>query len=191
MVGERIRELRKQRGLTLQALGEACGMSVQQIHRLERGHRRLTVDMLEQICDGMGVDMFSLVRGTAQVPVLGVLDHEFTAHPLPPNAEVTVPAPYLGVDPKSLGAYRWQPRTRIANMDGHRIYFRRDIEGIDPDAWGHRSIITLADGTQRMGWLMLKDDQVHLGQTQGITELNITPVWASKVLGVLPPDQNW
>ncbi|MGE0668846.1 MAG: helix-turn-helix domain-containing protein [Sphingomonadales bacterium] len=191
MVGERIRELRKERGLTLQALGEMCGMSVQQIHRLERGHRRLTVAMLEQICEGMGVDMFSLVRGTVQVPVLGVLDHEFTVHPLPPNAEVTVPAPYLGVDPKRLGAYRWHPRTRIANMEGQRIYFRRDIEGIDPDAWGHRSIITLADGTQRMGWLERQGDQFHLGQTQGITELNITPVWASKVLGVLPPDQSW
>src|SRR5690242_1244217 len=117
MIGERIRDLRKQRGLTLQALGELCGMSVQQIHRLERGHRRLTVEMLEQICNGLGVDMFALVRNAEQVPVLGVLDHEFTVHPLPPNSEVTVPAPYLGVDPKRLGAYRWQPRTLIVNME--------------------------------------------------------------------------
>ncbi|MEN3976388.1 helix-turn-helix transcriptional regulator [Emcibacter sp. SYSU 3D8] len=191
MIGERIRELRKERGLTLQALGETCGLSVQQVHRLERGHRRLTVAMLEQICDGLQVDMFTVVRGTEKVPVLGVLDHEFLVHPLPPNSEVTVPAPFLGVDPRRLGAYRWQPRTRIANMMGQRIYFRRDVEGIDPAAWGHRSIITLADGTQRMGWLIRQDEHVHIGQTQGISELDVEPVWASKVLGVLPPDQTW
>ena len=191
MIGERIREIRKQRGLTLQDLGEVCGMSVQQVHRLERGHRRLTVEMLEKLCYGLRVDMFALVRCAEQVPVLGIMDHDFTVHPLPPNAEVTVPAPYLGVDPKRLGAYRWHPRTRIANMEGQRIYFCRDVEGIAPDAWGHRSIITLADGTQRMGWLVEQDGHVHIGQTGGISELNITPVWASKVLGVLPPDEDW
>lgn len=191
MVGERIRELRKQRGLTLQELGDLCGLSVQQVHRLERGHRRLTVEILEKLCDGLRVDMFALVRGAEQVPVLGVLDQDFLIHPVPPNSEVTVPAPYLGVDPKRLGAYRWQPQTRIANMEGQRVYFCRDVEGIDPAAWGHRSIVTLEDGSQRMGWLIQQNGHIHLGQTQGIVDLNITPVWASKVLGVLPPDQDW
>jgi transcriptional regulator with XRE-family HTH domain len=191
MIGERIREIRKQRGLTLQELGDLCGMSVQQVHRLERGHRRLTVEMLEQIGDGLGIDMFTLVRAVQQVPVLGVMDGEQFIHPLPPNEEVTVPAPYLGVSPRRLGAYRWHPSNRISIMEGHRIYFCRDIEGIDPAAWGHRSIIQLEDGSQRMGWLLQQDGYVHVGQVQGMFELNVNVVWASKVLGVLPPNQTW
>lgn len=42
-----------------------------------------------------------------------------------------------------------------------------------------------------MDWLVRQDDQIHIRQPQGRSELNITPVWASKVLGVLPPDETW
>ena len=45
----RIRELRKSRGLTLQELAELVNSSNQQISQLETGRRRLNVDWLERL----------------------------------------------------------------------------------------------------------------------------------------------
>lgn len=192
VIGDRIRQLRRNRQMTLQQLGDAAGLSIQQLHRLERGHRRMTLDVIEAVSKVLGVDVASLMRSNrVMVPVLGVLDADTFVNPLPPDSEVFVPAPFLGVDPGRLGAYRWLPDQRIALMEGHRVYFCRDIDGIDSKAWGQRSIIRLEDGSQRMGWLIRQGDQVHVGQLQRMYELDVKVAWASKVLGVLPPEEDW
>ena len=50
----RIKELRKAQGLTLQELAEKVGTSNQQISQLETGRRRLNVDWLERLSGALG-----------------------------------------------------------------------------------------------------------------------------------------
>jgi len=147
--------------------------------------------MLEAVCRAIDVDPVALMRSGNSVPLLGILDADGFVKPLPPNSEVTAPAPYLGVDPEKLGALRWEPSARIKLMNGHNVYFRRDVDGIDPKAWGQRAIIRLKDDTQRMGWLKREGGQVHIDDVFGTSDFNVDLVWASKVLGILPPEEDW
>ena len=74
---------------------------------------------------------------------------------------------------------------------------KRDLQRKARQGNGHGPHIDLATAPmpkrqpQHMGWLIRRDEPVHTGQTQGISELDVEPVWASKVIGVLPPDQTW
>ncbi len=49
----RIREVRKAQGLTLEAVAKRAGTTNQQIQRLETGQRRLTIDWLERVAEAL------------------------------------------------------------------------------------------------------------------------------------------
>ncbi len=48
-VPRRLRDYRRERGLSMRELAERCGTSQQQIDRLEKGHRRITLEWLLKI----------------------------------------------------------------------------------------------------------------------------------------------
>jgi transcriptional regulator with XRE-family HTH domain len=60
-MGNRIRELRLQRNLTLEEVADGAGTSVQQISRLELGDRRLTDDWMRRIAPALGVQPADLL----------------------------------------------------------------------------------------------------------------------------------
>ena len=62
----RIRELRKARGLTLQALAERVQASNQHISHLESGRRRLTTDWIERLAKGLDCDPLALLDARAE-----------------------------------------------------------------------------------------------------------------------------
>jgi transcriptional regulator with XRE-family HTH domain len=70
MLGERIRQLRREAGLSQEELGHSSGMSTSYISRLETGEVNPTVEALSRI-----VRVFGLTIDT-------VLDTEATWHPL-------------------------------------------------------------------------------------------------------------
>lgn len=57
----RIRELRERRDLSLQALADMVGSSAQQMHRLERGERRLSDHWMERLAPVLGVKAWELM----------------------------------------------------------------------------------------------------------------------------------
>lgn len=75
LVRRRLRELRVQRGLTLQEVGERAGIDVSTLSRLESGKRRLALDHLPRLARALSVSTDELlqtpptpdprVRGTA------------------------------------------------------------------------------------------------------------------------------
>jgi transcriptional regulator with XRE-family HTH domain len=75
LVRRRLRELRLQRGLTLQEVGERAGIDVSTLSRLESGKRRLALDHLPRLARALSVSTDELlqapptsdprVRGTA------------------------------------------------------------------------------------------------------------------------------
>jgi phage repressor protein C with HTH and peptisase S24 domain len=64
----RIREFREAAGLSMQALAERVGTSQQQIYRLERSERKLTVDWMIRIGKALAVDPKELMIANAAAP---------------------------------------------------------------------------------------------------------------------------
>jgi transcriptional regulator with XRE-family HTH domain len=58
--GERLRSLRKQRGLTQESLAEALGVSVDLVSMIERGLRAPSFDTLERLADALSVRVSAL-----------------------------------------------------------------------------------------------------------------------------------
>jgi len=62
LLGERIKEIRKLRGMTLQNLADKTGMSIAFISKLERGLTSPTFSALLEICKGLETDIASLAQ---------------------------------------------------------------------------------------------------------------------------------
>lgn len=68
--GDRIRELRKQSGLTVTALARRIGITPQYLSQIERGHRpTVSPPMFAQIRATMGVETETLLRDRALADV--------------------------------------------------------------------------------------------------------------------------
>lgn len=60
-VAARVRELRRQRGLTVTALAGAAGMARPNVSRIERGEHSPSLDTLDRIAKALGVTIADLV----------------------------------------------------------------------------------------------------------------------------------
>lgn len=61
-LGERIRYIRKDKGLSQEELGELSGLHTNYIGQVERGNKNLTVESLEKITFGLGITLEQLFR---------------------------------------------------------------------------------------------------------------------------------
>lgn len=76
MSKNRIKEVRKSRGLTLQSLADMIGTDKSQINRLERGERRLTTEWLERLAGALGCTPADLLANNkAPKPISEALHH--------------------------------------------------------------------------------------------------------------------
>jgi transcriptional regulator with XRE-family HTH domain len=60
--GERLRELRVERALTLRALGERSGVAYDTINKLELGRRPAHASTVRKLADSLGVEPRELMR---------------------------------------------------------------------------------------------------------------------------------
>jgi transcriptional regulator with XRE-family HTH domain len=65
--GERIKEIRKSLGLTLEKFGERLGVTKQTVSRIENGVNNLTDQMAKSICREFGVDYIWLTTGEGEM----------------------------------------------------------------------------------------------------------------------------
>lgn len=63
-VRRRLRELRMQRGMTLQEVGARAGIDVSTLSRLEAGKRRLALDHLPRLAEALSVSTDELLRAS-------------------------------------------------------------------------------------------------------------------------------
>lgn len=61
-VGERIRRLRKEKGLSQERLAERSGLHTNYIGQVERGEKNLTLETLEKIVLGLDISLEELFR---------------------------------------------------------------------------------------------------------------------------------
>ncbi|MDN2565422.1 XRE family transcriptional regulator [Aquibium sp. A9E412] len=59
-MGERLRQIRHERGLTLAEVAQRSGLAVSTVSKVERGIMALTYDRFSQLADGLGVDIAAL-----------------------------------------------------------------------------------------------------------------------------------
>lgn len=65
--GERVKEVRKTLGLTLDKFGEKLGVGKTAISNIENGSRNLTEQMTKAICREYGVDYIWLTKGEGEM----------------------------------------------------------------------------------------------------------------------------
>ena len=65
--GERVREIRKSLGLTLEKFGEKLGVKKNAISQIETGRNSLTDQMTKAICREFGVDYIWLTTGEGEM----------------------------------------------------------------------------------------------------------------------------
>jgi len=82
---KKIKQLRKRKGMTMKALAEAAGTSQQQIDRLEKGKRRLTLEWMHKLSQALECDLTDLlpaseksrdISSTAKTKVIGAADEK-------------------------------------------------------------------------------------------------------------------
>jgi transcriptional regulator with XRE-family HTH domain len=59
-VGERIRRLRKEKGLSQERLAELSGLHMNYVGQVERGEKNLTLETLEKIVSGLDISLEEL-----------------------------------------------------------------------------------------------------------------------------------
>ncbi len=74
-IGSQVRQLRNERGLTLQALAEMTGLSASLLSLVERGKTSPSIGTLVSIAHAFDVHMTDLMPGTPAPPELPVLRH--------------------------------------------------------------------------------------------------------------------
>ena len=72
--GERIKEVRKSLGLTLEKFGEKVGVTKQTVSRIENGVNNLTEQMTKAICREFNVDYIWLTSGDGEMFVESDVD---------------------------------------------------------------------------------------------------------------------
>lgn len=65
-VYKKLKQLRKERGLTLNNLAENVGLDYQQISRIERGKSRLTIDVLMKMARALNTPVETLIEPSGQ-----------------------------------------------------------------------------------------------------------------------------
>lgn len=66
-MNERLREIRKALGMTLEEFGKKVGVTRSAVGRIEKGERTLTEQMILSICRTFHVDYFWLTEGTGEM----------------------------------------------------------------------------------------------------------------------------
>ena len=65
--GERVKEIRKKLGFTLEKFGERLGVTKQTVSRIENGINNVTDQMTKSICREFGVDYIWLTTGEGEM----------------------------------------------------------------------------------------------------------------------------
>lgn len=56
-IGKRIAEIRKAKGLSIRQLAEACGVTAQNITKIEHGKYNVSIDILGKICNALDYEI--------------------------------------------------------------------------------------------------------------------------------------
>ncbi len=184
---KQLKQLRIRKKITASALAKQMQVSPAQVHRLENGDRRLTVDAMFSYCDALGIPPGQLLSPNSWVPILGAIQSDFEVQPIAPDTDQRTLAPPITDNMDTLAALRWEPTKRFAPMRDHFAFYNQHNEGVPQRAWNQRCLITREDGTQCLGWPIKQGNKVHIDTSDGQVEFEAEIRWASPIVSVMPP----
>lgn len=127
VIGARIRDLRIQRGYTLQSLADATGLSPSMLSLVERGKTSPSIGSLIVICSGLGVQMGDVLAHRAapqRDPVSRVEDQPVFRSPEGVLRQILADDRHRGIE-FAINTYR--PRTGSAPSPLHHAGFEYGI----------------------------------------------------------------
>lgn len=81
LIGKRIKEIRREKGITQEQLSELLSVTVGYVSQIERGYTKPNLDMLAKICSLLECDLANIICGVVLQPnnyMLGELGERFT-----------------------------------------------------------------------------------------------------------------
>jgi transcriptional regulator with XRE-family HTH domain len=160
-VRRRLRELRTERGLTLDVVATRAGLDVSTLSRLESGKRRLALDHLPGLAEALGVSTDELLR---------------------PQPEED---PRVRSRPRTEDGMTWWPLTHKGPPHGPHAYkLRISAERRDPPAelpvHEGQDWIYVLDGRMR---LLLGDQDHTIRPGEAVEFSTLTPHWFGAIEG--------
>lgn len=147
----RIRELRKNRGFTLEQLARRANTTNQQVQRLETGKRRLTTEWMERLAQALGCRPADLLpeaepRTVAIVGYVGAGDEVYPVddHALGAGLDQAEPPPGEVGDIVAV-IVRGDSMYPSYN-DGDVIFYRRDESTPEESFLGRECVVSASDG---------------------------------------------
>lgn len=127
-----IKKLRKESGLTLEQLAEKVGTSFQQIYKLEKGERRLTVEWAETIANAMGCSINAIIGSSETSP---------SVKPLIPVIDTSLLERCYDVIEEESRKLGKRPGNRKAIKLAIELYKIAEEENKNISAWAARQLI--------------------------------------------------
>ncbi|MCP5362116.1 MAG: helix-turn-helix transcriptional regulator [Hyphomicrobiales bacterium] len=184
----RIRELRRSKGWTLNELAAATGTSGDQISKLERGARRLSLDWMERLANVLGCTPAALIQETGSlISVTGIVGS---------NGEVTSPdhAPPTLHAPPGVSVSNGL-RAVIVGKEANSLLFRPgwQLFYYDSPSVPEECINTLCITKVRSGPLLIREVRrgnnrvrYHLLGHPAELQENVALDWAAKIIAIVP-----
>jgi transcriptional regulator with XRE-family HTH domain len=148
MLRNRVRELRKERGLTLEQLADASGLSVGQISKIENNKRGWSPDSLQKLAAALKVPVGQLIDASgawSEAPLLGVIAENGEIKPPANNNKrvgIKAPAAFGELLAVVVADDYLYPR----HLSGERLFFPK--EPVSPDGCiGRECWVWLDSGT--------------------------------------------
>ena len=73
VIGLRLKTYRQQAGLTQETVAERAGITVVYLSKIENGHVRPTIDLLQTVCEAVHCDLGSIFRDLSRKHPAGCL----------------------------------------------------------------------------------------------------------------------
>lgn len=184
----RLRELRKKAGLTLQEVAEAAGTTNQMVGMLERGERKLTVEWLERFAPILGVKPPDILAETKRhlVPIVGYVGAGEIMFSLDEDQNLEeIEFPISEQHPNMVGVKVRGDSMLPAYKDGDVLFYNEkrfnDYEGFV----GKDCIVRLMDGRTYLKELQRSNGAYWLHSYNAPPILNIKIDWIARVLWIL------
>lgn len=182
-VGNRLREIRKAKGLTLQFVADAIGTTPTQISRLELSQRRLSDHWAERLAPVLGTRPSAMFSDDTVVPVVGYVGAGEEVHNFEDQAAIDYVKPPDGADGTAAVIVRGD--SMWPKYEAGDLLFFAPTDHVNHDALGGKPCIVQV----RNGPTYVK--RVFLGSKPGLYRLtsykaedinDVDLLWASRVL---------
>lgn len=189
-MGNRLKEWRVLRGMTMAQLGTALDTDASTINKLEKSTRRLHTDWLRKLCDTLQCSPSDILTDEERlVPVVGYVGagSEVFIDNQSGDDVLEMIDPPIGVN-KNVVAVRIRGNSMYPFREGWILFYTKDCDGVGDDCIRRICVVKRIDGA-----MFVKE--VHHGSRSGMFTLlswnappieDVNLVWAARVLDIRP-----